>query len=130
MGRQIRIYVLGDDPQSLKTVELGNWTGKAIVGPRSELATALQSREELRQPSLYFLLAPAADNPALTEVYIGEAEDFAARVRSHEKDKDWWEAFVVFVSKDANLTKAHVRYLERWFYDRACGASLRVRVMN
>ena len=109
---------------------MGNWTGKAIFGPRRELAHALAVREELKHPSVYFLLAAAPDNPALTQVYIGEAEDFAARVASHEKNKEWWEFFVVFGSKDANLTKAHIRFLERWFYDRAAAPKGRLRVMN
>ena len=32
----------------------------------------------------------------------------------HNKDeaKDFWEEAVLFVSKDGNLTKSHVRYLE------------------
>ena len=125
-GTSVRMFVLGDDPQSLKTVELGNWTGRAIFGPRIQLGEALKTRDELRQPSVYFLLAQSPDNPALTEVYIGEAEDFASRVKAHEKDKDWWEVFVVFGSKDTNLTKAHIRFLERWFYDRAAGNIFRI----
>jgi len=109
-GTSVRMFVLGDDPQSLKTVELGNWTGRAIFGPRIQLGEALKTRDELRQPSVYFLLAQSPDNPALAEVYIGEAEDFASRVKAHEKDKDFWEVFVVFGSKDTNLTKAHIRF--------------------
>src|SRR5437867_13448456 len=129
-GTSVRMFVLGDDPQSLKTVELGNWTGRAIFGPRIQLGEALKTRDELRQPSVYFLLAQSPDNPALTEVYIGEAEDFASRVKAHEKDKDWWEVFVVFGSKDTNITKAHIRFLERWFYDRASEVRGRIRVLN
>jgi hypothetical protein len=129
-GKTLKLFVLGNEPDSLKTVELGMWTGKAIVGPRTQLAEALKTRDELRQPSIYFLLANDQNNPALTLVYIGEAEDFSDRVRDHERKKDWWETFVVFGSKDRNLTKAHIRHLERWFYDRAKAAGGRVRVLN
>lgn len=34
------------------------------------------------------------------------------RLLSHDTKKDFWTWVVVFVSKDANLTKAHVRWLE------------------
>lgn len=129
-ARTVRILVLGSSPASLKTVTLGNWSGMALFGPRAELAEALRSRKELTQPSIYFLLAPDPENPAITQAYIGEAEEFASRVRDHERRKEWWETFVVFVANNSSLTKAHVRYLEHWFYGRAKAASHRVRVMN
>jgi len=43
--------------------------------------------------------------------YIGEAEIIHDRLRQH-KNKDFWVQAFVFVSKDENLTKTHVRYLE------------------
>ena len=43
--------------------------------------------------------------------YIGEAEVIRDRLRQH-KTKEFWVSAIVFVSKDENLTKAHVRYLE------------------
>lgn len=43
--------------------------------------------------------------------YIGEAEVIRDRLRQH-KSKEFWVSAIVFVSKDENLTKAHVRYLE------------------
>lgn len=33
-------------------------------------------------------------------------------MRNHERTKDFWDRVVVITSKDTNLTKAHVRYLE------------------
>jgi hypothetical protein len=43
--------------------------------------------------------------------YIGEAEVIRERLKQH-KGKEFWISAIVFVSKDENLTKAHVRYLE------------------
>jgi hypothetical protein len=43
--------------------------------------------------------------------YIGEAEVIRDRLKQH-KGKDFWVSAIVFVSKDENLTKAHIRYLE------------------
>jgi hypothetical protein len=44
-------------------------------------------------------------------VYIGEAESIRDRMKSH-LTKDFWNHIVFFTSKDENLTKAHIRYLE------------------
>ena len=43
--------------------------------------------------------------------YIGEAEVLRDRLRQH-RNKDFWVSVVAFVSKDENLTKAHIRFLE------------------
>ena len=51
----------------------------------------------------------AVGNP---RCYIGEADIVADRLRYHQRDKDFWDRVVVITSKDANLTKAHGRYLE------------------
>jgi hypothetical protein len=45
------------------------------------------------------------------QAYIGEAEIIRDRLRQH-KAREFWVSAIVFVSKDENLTKAHVRYLE------------------
>lgn len=47
-------------------------------------------------------------------IYIGESENIFSRLINHEKDhdKDFWEKTIIVTSKDENLTKAHIRYLE------------------
>jgi hypothetical protein len=47
-------------------------------------------------------------------VYVGEADDVAARLRYHlsSGEKDFFDRAAVIVSSDDNLTKSHVRYLE------------------
>jgi hypothetical protein len=44
-------------------------------------------------------------------VYVGEADDVWVRLQNHA-GKEFWTSVIVFVSKDENLTKAHVRWLE------------------
>ena len=89
--------------------EVSNWTGKALAAPRTELDDLLL-REESGSAGIYFLLGHDPENgDALA--YIGEAEVIRDRLKQH-KAKDFWNSVVVFVSKDENLTKAHIRYLE------------------
>lgn len=105
----IKIFLPHGDPKRLRTAELSNWIGKAVAGPRSEFDSIL-SRDESSSAGIYFLtgIDPETGRPS---VYIGEAESIRDRVKSH-LDKDYWNQIVFFISKDENLTKAHIRYCE------------------
>lgn len=105
----IKIFLAFGDPKRLRTAEMSNWTGKAVAGPRSEFDDVL-AREESRSSGVYFLSGydPESGKPT---IYIGEAESIRDRVKSH-LDKDYWNQIIFFISKDENLTKAHIRYCE------------------
>ena len=105
----IKLFLPRGDAKSLRTAEISNWTGKAIAAPRTELDDLLQ-REELDKAGVYILTGadPLSGSP---RAYIGEAEVIRERLKQH-KTKEFWISAIVFVSKDENLTKAHVRYLE------------------
>ncbi len=105
----IKLFLLRGDAKSLRTAEISNWTGKAVAAPRTELEELLQ-REEMGKTGIYILSGsdPTSGSPL---AYIGEAEIIRDRLKQH-KGKEFWVSAVVFVSKDENLTKAHVRYLE------------------
>lgn len=105
----IKLFLPFGDAKGVRTAEISNWSGKAVAAPRSELDHFL-SREELGNPGVYILLGVDPDTGKLT-AYIGEAECVADRLKQH-KPKDYWNAAIAFVSKDENLTKAHVKYLE------------------
>ena len=113
-GRTLKIFVMGDSPSSFKSVELSNWTGQSFIGERRHISD-VKNREELKQPGIYFLLSDNPEND-FTDIYIGETDDFSTRIKNHYRKLDWWNKFVVFISKDKNLTKAHVKYLERKLY--------------
>lgn len=105
----IKLFLLFGDPKKLRTAEISNWSGKAFAAPRTDLDHLLP-REELSKPGIYFLLGvDPTDGKAMA--YIGEAETVASRLKQ-QKSKDFWNSAIVFVSKDENLTKAHIRYLE------------------
>jgi Domain of unknown function (DUF4357) len=105
----IKLFLPRGDAKSLRTAEISNWTGKAVAAPRTEFDELLQ-REELDKSGVYILSGtdPLSGSP---RAYIGEAEVIRERLKIH-RTKDFWISSIVFVSKDENLTKAHVRYLE------------------
>ena len=105
----IKLFLPRGDAKSLRTAEISNWTGKAVAAPRTELEELL-AREELDKAGVYLLIGtdPHTNAP---RAYIGEAEVIRDRLKQH-KTKEFWVSAIVFVSKDENLTKAHVRFLE------------------
>jgi hypothetical protein len=122
----IKLFLVHGEPKRLRTAELSNWTGKAIAGPRSELDGVL-AREEAAKPGVYFLsgIDSESGKPA---IYVGEAESIRDRLRGH-LDKDFWNHVVFFVSKDENLTKAHIRCLEGRLIEQAQSVG-RAKVTN
>jgi hypothetical protein len=122
----IKIFLVHGDPKRLRTAEISNWTGKAIAGPRSEFEGVI-GREESGSSGVYFLTGndPESGKPAL---YVGEAENIKDRIKTHLA-KDFWNQIVYFVSKDENLTKAHIRYLEGKLIEQVRQAN-RALVMN
>ncbi len=105
----IKLFLPRGDAKSLRTAEISNWTGKAVAAPRTELDELL-AREELEKAGVYILIGHDPLTNA-ARAYIGEAEVIRDRLKQH-KTKEFWVSAIIFVSKDENLTKAHVRYLE------------------
>jgi hypothetical protein len=105
----IKLFLPRGDAKSLRTAEISNWSGKAISAPRTELDDLL-ARDELDKAGVYILVGSDPVTNA-ARAYIGEAEVIRERLKQH-KAKEFWVNAIVFTSKDENLTKAHVRYLE------------------
>lgn len=112
----IKLFLPHAEAKRFRTAEVSNWTGKALAGPRTDLDELL-ARDELQSAGVYFLFGTDPDNGDHL-AYIGEAEVIRDRLKQH-KAKDFWVSVVAFVSKDENLTKAHVKYLENRLLDEA-----------
>jgi len=111
MARTIKIFLVDGEPNGLKTAELSNWVGQAIVIPRNKLKD-IKNRQDCNKPAVYFLVGKENEEALLSTAYIGEAENLWDRLTTHDNSKDFWRTAIAFVSKDNNLTKAHVKYLE------------------
>nr|WP_319400918.1 GIY-YIG nuclease family protein [uncultured Carboxylicivirga sp.] len=109
-GKSIRIYLSDGSPSGLRHVEIANWSGQAIACPRGRF-TELKMWTESQRPGVYFLLEKHSTDDKNT-VYIGESENVYKRLIDHDRKKDFWNEVVLFTSKDENLTKSHIKYLE------------------
>ncbi|MAS93544.1 MAG: hypothetical protein CMO55_10165 [Verrucomicrobiales bacterium] len=117
-GKTIQIFLPDGNPRSVRIAEFTSRTVQAISVPRAELDFAL-TRPELENVGLYFLFGEPDDGGSLPQLYIGEAENFATRIKQHNKNKDWWNLSIVCISKTADFTKAHVKYLESFCHEEA-----------
>jgi len=110
LGKTIRIYLKDGAPTGIKIAEIVNRTIEATASSRNDLFE-LKHLPGYDKPGVYFLFG-TDDKTGDPAVYMGEAENVYSRLKRHAIKKDFWEEVIYFTSKDENLTKAHVRYLE------------------
>ena len=112
-GRQVRLYLVDGTPDGLVVAEIGNWIGIALCCSRARLGDLLR-RPEAARTGVYLLVGADPDVVGGMKVYVGEADDIAARLPNHlrSEDRDFFDRVAIVVAKDTSLTKAHVRYLE------------------
>jgi hypothetical protein len=125
-GKTIKIFLIDGDPNGRMSCELSNWTGKAYKIPRIKIKDCTD-RDDLTNTGVYLLFGKDEEGNDL--VYIGEAESTLKRLNQHLNQKDFWNETIVFISKDENLNKAHIKYLENRLHEIAKTAK-RYKVEN
>ncbi len=109
MGKTVTTYLIDSDPKGTQYAFISNKICQMFVIPRSNLSY-LNKQEKLQKPAFYILIGE--DESTKPQAYIGETENFKERVKDHDNKKSFWQKALVFVSKDADMTKADVQYLE------------------
>jgi Domain of unknown function (DUF4357) len=132
-GKSVRLFLADGTPGGLLTAEIMNWTGHIVAAPRSDLA-ALLKRPETSRTGIYILIGDDPESVGGQMAYLGEGDDVSKRLYQHGRPedqggKDFWDRAIVITSKDANLTKAHARYLESRFISLGVQAN-RARLTN
>ena len=109
MDKTVTTYLIDGDPKGTQYAFISNKICQMFVVPRSNLSY-LNTQEKLQKPAFYILLGE--DEATKPQAYIGETENFRERVKDHDSKKSFWQKALIFVSKDADMTKADVQYLE------------------
>lgn len=109
MGKTVITYLIDGDPKGTQYVFISNKICQMFVIPRANLSI-LNERPDLQTPAFYILLGE--DENTKPKAYIGETENFKERVKDHDSKKAFWQKALIFISKDAAMTKADVQYLE------------------
>lgn len=115
----LELFFIDGKPDGMLTAEVFGWTGHILVAPRTRLLEALK-RKESSYTGVYILLGDLEEAPL---AYIGEGENVANRIKSHDAKKDWWTRVVLITSAANNLHKAHVQYLESRLVQLGIGAA-------
>ena len=110
LGFSVRIFIPTGEPEGLRVIEKSNWTGQGLSFPRA-IYSEVRGRQELRRSGVYVLWSHYGLEQ-LPSAYVGEGDALLDRLDSHERNKDFWTHAVAFSSKDQNLNKAHIQYLE------------------
>lgn len=119
-GKTIKIFLIDGEPNGRMSCELSNWSGKAYKIPRIKIKDC-SDRDDLTSTGVYLLFGK--DDAGKDQVYIGEAESILKRLNQQLTQKDFWNEAIVFISKDENLNKAHIKYLENRLHDIAKSAN-------
>lgn len=125
-GKTIKIFLIDGDPNGRMSCELSNWSGKAYKIPRIKIKDCID-RDDLTGTGVYLLFGKDDDDK--DQVYIGEAESIIKRLNQQLTSKDFWNEAIIFISKDENLNKAHIKYLENRLHEIAKTAN-RYKVEN
>lgn len=128
-GKQLRLFLPDGSASGPRYYELVNWTGQALVLPVSRIKELVSGAwPEFERPGIYFVRGQSEEgHPRL---YIGESENVANRVQGHPAGLGFETAEVLlFSSKDDNLTKSHVLWLEIQLIQRA-EAAKRITLSN
>ena len=114
-GFSVNVFIPSGQTNGLWVVEKTNWSGIGLKFPRDGFNADAKVRAEMGRPGIYVLWGPGesgdTDRP---QVYIGEADSLAERLSTHisTDDQPFWQQTIVFTSKDVNLNKAHVLFIE------------------
>lgn len=114
----VKMLLLEGNPNGRIMCNLDNWIGNSYKIPRA-LVKNSTDRPDLSYTGIYILFGMIDEKEV---AYIGEAEDVYYRLRQHLDKKEFWNECLVFVSKDNNLNKAHVKYIENKLYNYALKA--------
>ena len=122
MNKQVLQFILEEEnPNGIIECSVDDWFGISYKIPRNKLKEA-SSLEYINNTGVYILFGDD-ENTAEKIAYIGEAEDIYNRLLQHNKNKDFWNECIVFVSKDNSLNKAHIKYIEHELYEMSKKAS-------
>lgn len=118
-GRQIRVFLVDGSSSGIKYAELVNWTGQAFHCPKTKIKD-LKTWPESERPGVYILIG--IDEQSNEAAYIGESENVYRRLQQHLANPPIeFNEIIIFTSKDDNISKGHITFLEEKMLTRAQG---------
>lgn len=110
LGPSVRLVFVDGSAQGLRTAEVCDWTGVALICPRTDLMR-LATRAEIRRSGVYILVGPSEFSTSGHTVYVGHGHDIW-RELSGQDQRDFWTWVVIFVSKNDGFIRHQARWIE------------------
>ncbi len=128
-GKQLRLFLPDGTASGPRFYELVNWTGQAVAMPVSRIKElTMGDWMEFERPGVYLVKGESEEGHG--RLYIGESENVAKRVQGHPSTLGFEVTeLLLFSSKDDNLTKSHVLWLESALIELATAAK-RIKLSN
>lgn len=115
MKEKVLTLILKDgDPTGIIECSIDEWFGISYKIPRNRLKEA--SKLKCINNTGIYILFGEDEETANKIAYIGETEDIYDRLKQHNREKDFWNECVVFMSENNSLNKAHIKYIEHELY--------------
>lgn len=111
-AKTINLLLYDGNLSGVISIEDSSWnSGELYSAPRASVQDLLQT-DACNKYGVYLLLSNSM-------VYVGQSSDLAKRLTQHTIGKDWWESAVILTTKDDNLTRSDIDYLEYVLIERA-----------
>jgi hypothetical protein len=109
----LKVFIPSGDPEGTRIIEKMNWTGRGYFVPRDDWPN-IRKRDELNGAGVYILQGHTLDEIGneVPLAYIGQTDCIRDRIDQHDKNKDFWESAMFFVSTNGGLNRAHITWLE------------------
>ena len=93
-------------------IEDSRWNSGILYSVPRESVDDLQATEAFSKYGVYLLLSKDL-------VYVGQSSDLSQRLSQHKLGKDWWDSAVILTTKDDNLNRSDIDYLEYVLIEKA-----------
>lgn len=108
--KKIELFLPEGNPTGCIFCDVANWDGKVFKITKNRFRD-YRERHDLQYTGIYILIGGDQN----TQIYIGEAENLYMRLAQH-LDEDFWSTCIAITKKENILNKAHVKFLENYFY--------------
>lgn len=132
--RRIEVIYPDGTPDGIKFLRLSRSNVNAYVIPRPLLNNAknfvneLDPSNSIKNPGIYYLINED-ENDSIAKVYIGETRNGIDRIFDHNREKDFWNKAILFLSDEQYFTPNIILGLEELAIKKANEAN-RYNILN
>lgn len=110
--KTINLLLEDGDLNGVMCIEDSSWnTGELYSAPRDSVEDLLSSNA-CDKFGVYLLLSEDL-------VYVGQSSNLSSRIKQHIIGKDWWVRVIILTTKDNNLNRSDIDFLEAMLIKKA-----------